>query len=156
MLNVLLKVWYQRPQIYYNPQINNSDNVNDYIHSAYCGHHSDMSFGWPSHSIMLQATFDWTIFFTIFYTGKNSNLSKSLHSDLHNQRLSIVTKSSDNNPKNILEKAMDKSSGGSGYPSSSLSSAKYMPVHEDDFSNDLLNWTSQGSMSNKSARRKYL
>ena len=140
---MLLKIWYQRPQIYYNPEVNSD--TSKHIHSAYCGHHSDMSFGWPSDSILLQAAFDWTMFFTIFYTGKNSNLSKSLHTDLHMQRLSIVTKSSGYPPEKLLPTCAEDASA-----------PEQTPVAEDVFQNDLVNWSYKSPSFNKSEKaQKY-
>ena len=142
ILTVLLKIWYQRPQIYYNPEVNSGD-TSSHIHSAYCGHHSDMSFGWPADSILLQAAFDWTMFFTVFYTGKNSNLSKSLHTDLHLQRLSIVTKSTTGYPP---EKLLPKYENGSA--------PHQMSVSEDVFQNDLVNWSGKSPSFNQSEKAK--
>lgn len=54
----------------------------NHIKMAYCDDKSHMTFGWPGYdSISLQALI-WSIFLTIFLTGKNSNLSDKQHKNL--------------------------------------------------------------------------
>ena len=66
-LNVLTKTVYHQPHLYYFPDIK--------INAPFCGHISGLSFGFPSMPLMLQMCIDSSMFLTIFYTSKNSNLT---------------------------------------------------------------------------------
>ena len=57
---------------------------------AYCGENIiSLTYGWPDHSIVVAFAFDLTIYLTYFYSGKNSNLSSSIHKDIHDGRISF-------------------------------------------------------------------
>ena len=68
LLDIVLKVYISDPALFM---------VSDkYIVTPICGRQSGLNFGFPIQSLCLQSAFDWSMFLTIFYTGKNSNLSK--------------------------------------------------------------------------------
>lgn len=59
-LNILLKVYFHEPHLYYTIEE---------INSPFCGHISGMSFGFPSQPLMLQICFDFSMFLTVFHAS---------------------------------------------------------------------------------------
>ena len=50
--------------------------ITDIIRPGFCGHVSNMSFGFPNYETLLLNCFGWTILLTVQFSGKNNNLTR--------------------------------------------------------------------------------
>jgi len=64
--------------------------ISQAITPGFCGHISNMSFGFPNYETLLLNCFGWTICLTVQFSGKNSNLTRKKQKELHNDRVDSI------------------------------------------------------------------